>query len=92
MVTYGIRMTKRFQRDVRRLKRRGYDILLLEDVIEKLASGDELPDKCGDRKLYGMYSGCRECHVIGDWVLAYKLRENESILYLILTSSSCSLY
>lgn len=42
---YRIRPTSRFQKDLKRVKKRGYDIALLTTVITKLAAGEPLPDK-----------------------------------------------
>ena len=36
---YNIRPTTKFQKDLKRVKRRGFDISLLTDVIKKLAAG-----------------------------------------------------
>ena len=40
---YNIRPTTRFQKDLKRLQKRGYDLSLLTAVIKKLASGETLP-------------------------------------------------
>ena len=56
---YNIRPTSRFQKDLKRAKRRGYDIALLTDVIKKLAVGEPLPAKNKDHDLSGDYAGCR---------------------------------
>jgi mRNA interferase YafQ len=40
---YAIRPTTKFQKDLKRLEKRGYNISLLTDVIKKLADGDILP-------------------------------------------------
>lgn len=37
---YTIKPTVKFQRDFKRLQKRGYDISLLTDIIKKLANGD----------------------------------------------------
>ena len=42
---YNIRPTTKFQKDLKRVKKRGYDISLLTEVIEKLAEGEPLPEK-----------------------------------------------
>ena len=36
---YNVRPTSKFQKDLKRAKRRGYDIDLLRDIIKKLAAG-----------------------------------------------------
>ena len=37
---YNIRPTTKFQKDLKRVKKRGFDISLLTDIIKKLAAGD----------------------------------------------------
>ena len=42
---YSIRPTTKFQKDLKRVQRRGYDLSLLKAVIQKLADGEPLPAK-----------------------------------------------
>ena len=42
---YNIRPTTKSQKDLKRVKKRGYDISLLTEVIKKLAEGEPLPEK-----------------------------------------------
>ncbi len=55
---YQIRPTVKFQRDLKRIKRRGFDLSLLTDIVKKLAAGEQLPAKNHDHPLYGRYVGC----------------------------------
>lgn len=89
---YNIRPTTKFQRDLKRLKKRGYDISLLTEVIKRLSSGEALPKKNRDHPLSGDYSGCRECHITPDWLLIYELNGDELILYLTRTGSHSDLF
>ena len=41
---YNIRPTTKFQKDLKRVKKRGFDIPLLTDIIKKLAAGEPLPE------------------------------------------------
>lgn len=70
---YTIRPTSKFQKDLKRIQKRGYDISLLTDIIKKLAAGEQLPDKNRDHNLMGNYAGCRECHITPDWLLIYEI-------------------
>ncbi len=79
---YAIRPTTRFQKDLKRMQKRGYDITLLTDIIKKLATGEKLPEKNRDHILVGDYAGCRECHITSDWLLVYEIDNGELILYL----------
>ena len=81
-----------FKRDYKRIKKRGYDIRLLEKVITILAEGQPLPKEYRDHPLIGDYEGCRECHISPDWLLVYEVAEQELILYLIRTGTHSDLF
>lgn len=66
---YNVRPTTKFQKDLKRIQRRGYDLSLLAEIIKKLAEGKPLPEKNKDHILVGDYIGCRECHITSDWLL-----------------------
>ena len=87
-----IRYEKTFKKDFKRIIKRGYNIRLLEDVIEILASGQLLPEKYKDHNLTGNYYDCRECHITPDWLLIYKISNNELILYLTRTGTHSDLF
>ncbi len=48
---YNIRPTTRFQRDLKRVKKRGLDLSLLTVVLQRLAAGEPLPEKNRDHPL-----------------------------------------
>ncbi len=81
-----------FKKDFKRIVRRGYDIRLLEKTIEILANGDPLPQKYKDHPLTGDYAGFRECHITPDWLLIYRISNNELILYLTRTGTHSDLF
>ena len=87
-----IQPTTRFQKDVKRAQRRGYDMSLLADIIRKLASGVALPAKNRDHALSGNYAGCRECHITPDWLLIYEVEEQQLFLYLTRTGTHSDLF
>ena len=89
---YTIKPTGKFQRDLKRIQKRGYDISLLADIIKKLANGEQLPEKNCDHNLSGEYSGCRECHITPDWLLVYEIDNGELILYLTRTGTHSDLF
>ena len=74
------------------VKKRGFDISLLTDIIKKLAAGESLPEKNRDHQLSGDYAGCRECHITPDWLLIYEVDGDELILYLTRTGSHSDLF
>ena len=71
---YRIRPTTKFQKDVKRLKKRGYDLSSLTKVIQILADGKSLPPQNRDHALSGTYAGFRECHIAPDWLLIMNIR------------------
>ena len=81
-----------FKRDYKRIKKRGYDLRLLEDVIALLAQEQELPPAYRDHALTGDYSGCRECHIGPDWLLVYEVLQDELLLYLTRTGTHSDLF
>lgn len=89
---YSIRPTTRFQKDLKRIEKRGYNISLLTEVIKKLATGEPLPEKNRDHNLQGEYAGCRECHITPDWLLIYEIANDELILYLTRTGTHSDLF
>ena len=79
-------------KDLKRVKKRGFDISLLTDIIKKLAAGEPLPEKNRDHQLSGDYVGCRECHITPDWLLIYEVDGDELFLYLTRTGSHSDLF
>mgnify|MGYP002518835005 CR=1 FL=1 len=89
---YNIRPTTKFQKDLKKAKKRGYNIDLLTEIIKKLADGIPLSQKNRDHQLFGNYIGCRECHITPDWLLIYEISDDELILYLTRTGSHSDLF
>ena len=89
---YTVRPTTKFQKDLKRIQKRGYNIDLLTEIIKKLANGEGLPPKNRDHALTGNYASCRECHSTPDWLLVYEILEKELILYLTRTGSHTDLF
>ena len=89
---YTIRPTSRFQKDLKRIARRGYNTELLTAVIKKLANGEPLAQKHRDHALTGDYAGCRECHITPDWLLIYEISDDTLLLYLTRTGTHSDLF
>ncbi|MBS5883128.1 MAG: type II toxin-antitoxin system YafQ family toxin [Lachnoanaerobaculum sp.] len=89
---YKIRPSTKFQKDLKKVQKRGYDISLLTTVLNILANGESLPQKYKDHNLSGNYKGCRECHITPDWLLIYEILDDELILYLTRTGTHSDLF
>ncbi len=86
-----IKYEKSFKKDYKRVKKRGYNIQLLENVLELLARQESLPPKYKDHALTGDYKGFRECHITPDWLLVYEIHDEELILVLTRTGTHSDL-
>ncbi len=75
-----ISQTSRFKRDLRKQIKRGKDPQKLKAVLEHLISGQPLPSRNRDHALTGDWVGWRDCHLEPDWLLIYKLSDDELIL------------
>ena len=89
---YKIRPSTKFQKDLKKVQKRGYDISLLTTVLNILANGESLPPKYKDHNLSGNYKGCREYHITPDWLLIYEILDDELILYLTRTGTHSDLF
>jgi len=63
--------SNQFQRDVKRLKKRGKDLERLKTLIELLLVPQPLPAQYKDHPLKLNWAGYRDAHVEPDWVLIY---------------------
>lgn len=89
---YTIKPSSKFQKDLKRIAKRGYNLSLITHVIQTLAEGETLPENYRDHALSGNYSGCRECHITPDWLLIYEIENEELFLYLTRTGSHSDLF
>ena len=89
---YNIRQSSVFKRQLKLLKKRGYDLNKLNAVVSLLQKGVSLPSKNRDHALTGDYKGFRECHITPDWLLVYQHKDNELILYLFQTGTHSDLF
>lgn len=85
-------LSNRFKKDLRLAVRRGYNLELLESVVDTLAKQEPLAPKYKDHELVGDYVGCRECHITPDWLLIYEVIDQELVLYLTRTGTHSDLF
>ena len=71
--------TTQFERDLRLMQRRGKNIQKIKTVISALVNEEPLTARLHDHPLTGNYNGRRECHIESDWLLIYKLFNNDIV-------------
>lgn len=89
---YTVKYTTQFKRDYKLAMKRGMDIGLLEDVISTLAMGLPLPEKNREHALTGNWAGHRECHILPDWLLIYRIDDGVLVLTLSRTGTHSDLF
>lgn len=78
-----IKYHSKFKKDIKTIKKRNYDLSKLQKVIEILAEEKTLSAKYKDHSLTGIYQDFRECHILPDWLLIYRI--DKDILTLVLS-------
>ena len=71
--------TTRFRKDYKRIKKRGYDLSLLENVLDTLLREETLDQKYRD-------------HAQSDWLLIYAINASELILTASRTGTHSDLF
>ena len=88
---YDLAVTAQFRKDYKLAKKRGLKMEALAEVVTLLAKGEALPEKNRDHSLSGNWIGHRECHVLPDWLLIYRIEENVLVLTLTRTGTHSDL-
>lgn len=87
-----LQTTVKFRKDYKRIKKRGLDISLLQDILDRLCARKTLDAKYRNHALTGPYVGFRECHIQPDWLLIYAVNESNLILVASRTGSHADLF
>ena len=87
-----VKYSSRFKKGLRLAVKRGFDISLLEVVVEKLKARTPLDAKYKDHPLSGNYKGYRECHIQPDWLLIYLIEDDILTLTLVDTGTHTDLF
>ena len=89
---YIVKTTTQFKKDFKLVKKRGLKMELLREVITVLAMGETLPEKNKDHALTGNWIGHRECHILPNWLLGYRLEDEVLVLTLTRTGTHSDLF
>ena len=89
---YTVKTTTLFKKDFKLAMKRGLNIELLENIIALLSMGEPLPEKNKDHALPGNWVGHRECHILPDWLLIYRIEDDVLVLTLARTGTHSDLF
>ena len=87
---YKVKFTNKFKKSYKLMKKRGYDMSLLNDIIDALRQGKTLAEKY--LGLPTAFIGYYECHIKPDWLLIYLVEDDIMTLSLINTGSHSDLF
>ena len=92
MTKYQVKFTTQFKKDYKVAVKRGLKTALLDAVIADLANGVPLPERNSDHALGGNWVGHRECHILPDWLLIYRIDGDVLVLTLTRTGTHSDLF
>ena len=90
---YNLRITNRFKKHLKLISKRNIEnVKKIYDVVNTLQKGETLDERFKDHALVGNWAGHRECHVLPDLLLIYKIEESVLILELVDTGTHSDLF
>ena len=73
----AVRFAGAFRKDLKRITKRGYDRSRLDSIVDVLRAGAALHPSLRAHPLKGEWKGYWECHIAPDWLLIYKVTDEE---------------
>jgi mRNA interferase YafQ len=83
--------TSIFKKDLKRLRKRGFDLTELAKAVELLRSKKPLPKAYMAHPLSGERKGQWDLHIQSDWVLLYRIEAELALLRLERTGTHSDL-
>lgn len=91
-MTYQVKYTSAYKKSYKLMQKRGYDLSILDEVVDMLRQGRQLDKKYRDHGLSGSFAGFRECHIKPDWLLIYLIENDILTLTLVDTGTHSDLF
>ena len=92
-IKYQLKFSNKFKKHLKLVtKRRKDNAKKIKEVSDMLQRGESLPERYHDHALTGNWLGHRECHIMPDLLLIYRIYENILILELVDTGSHSDLF
>lgn len=89
---YSINYSKRFEKDLKRSKKRGLNIQLIKEAVTLLAANGKLPMKYRPHKLINQKEETWECHIQPDWLMTWNQNDTELTLLFLQTGTHSDLF
>ena len=89
---YKIKTTKRFDKELKRCEKRGYNMHLIFDAMQLLAATGTLPAQYRPHRLSGNRQGQWECHIQPDWLMTWEQNDMELTLLFLQTGTHSDLF
>lgn len=90
---YSLRQTNRFKKHLKLMaKRNKSSIRKIAETVDLLQRGEKLPERFRDHELAENLKGSRECHILPDLLLIYRIFNDILILELVDTGSHADLF
>ena len=89
---YQVKFTTAYKKRYKLMIKRGLNLSLLDDVVDKLRQGIPLEEKYRDHALTGNFEGFRECHIKPYWLLVYLIENDILTLTLVDTGSHSDIF
>ena len=90
---YSLRQTNRFKKHLKLMaKRNKSSIRKIAETVDLLQRGEKLPERFRDHELAGNLKVSRECHILPDLLLIYRIFNDILILELVDTGSHADLF
>lgn len=77
----NIKFSNKFKKELHLVEKRGKDPKKLQELMSLLVKKEVLPDKYKDHKLKSNFLGYRECHLEPDWLVVYRILEDNNIVF-----------
>lgn len=84
-IMLDLELATQFKRDLKKIAKQGKNKEHLDTIVEQLQQEKPLDPKHKDHCLSGNWRGYRECHITPDWLLIYKVIDNECVRLLRLS-------
>ena len=88
----GYEISGPFKKDRKLIEKRNRNIRKLREVMAFLINEQPLLSKHEDHPLHGKYKGWRECHVEPNWVLIYRIDDDNRKVIFYRTGSHADLF